>query len=103
MCSYRENSFDEVKLSEVIRISARYHGSRFWLGNCDYMGICPGDRDFLRLLSESGMYLYIDKHEVERFCDEDIKPCVARTLIKGFQYHHGLLYEYRGVYPQGFR
>ena len=82
-----ENELIELKkLSDVIRVAAKYHAGAFSLKTCDYLGICPGDRDFLRLLEENGAYLYPNEKEVERFCDEEIQELVKLSQDLDNQY-----------------
>ena len=69
-------SFDEKKLSEVIRIAARYHKGILYVKTCDYFGINPGDPCFLRVLEENGVCLDFDRSKVEKFVDDEIQELV---------------------------
>ena len=86
MSRLETNSIDYSKLSEVVWVTAKYHGGAFTVKTCDYLGISPGNRGFLKLLEEHGAYLEPDRKSVERFCDEEIQELVKLAQDGGNEY-----------------
>ncbi len=80
MPSCKNESIELKKLADVIRVTVKYHAGAFSVKTCDYLGVWPGERDFLRLLEENEGYIYPDEKEVERFCDEEICRLQAGEL-----------------------
>ncbi len=81
-----KESFNVKKLSDVVRVTVKYHAGAFSVRTCDYLGIPPGDTDLLRLLEVYGAYLYPDVKEVERFCDDEIQELVILARDKDNEY-----------------
>ena len=81
-----KGAIDCEKLSDVIRVSAKYHGGAFSVKNCDYLGVPPGDCGFMEFLKENEAYLAMDRGVVERFNDEEIQELVKLAQEKDNEY-----------------
>ena len=76
MPKYETDRKDTAMLADVIRLAVKYHEGAVTEKTCYYVGVSPGDMEFLKLLEEQGAYIVPNDNTVERFCDEEIQELV---------------------------